>query len=166
MGKMKGKNTSGTNAAKNGGGHCWTITVYKYILSVFHWCWSFSEEWITMLSKWCHANQHISTMPGHICDLYTLQKSLLWSLLLWNDLTWFATVTLHLRMQYTLIAAFPQSPANMYESLGFLLFKVSVFSSCYFYFVLFSFICLCLFKLLFSSSIFLFICPNSLYAWI
>jgi len=43
MGKMKGKNTSGINTAKNGDGHCCTITVYKYILSVFHWCWLFSE---------------------------------------------------------------------------------------------------------------------------
>lgn len=50
-----------------------------------------------------------------------------------------------LRKQYSWIAAFPQSPANILS------------------FSFFSFICLCLFKLLFSPSIFLFICPSPLF---
>lgn len=113
----------------------WYITVYKYILSVFHWCWSFSGERRTTLSKCCHEHQHISTMPGHKHDQNFIntfdQKILLQSLLFWDDLTRFNTVTLHLRKQYTWIAAFPQPPANMFEGMGFLLCQVSIPSSCY-----------------------------------
>lgn len=119
---------------------------------MFHWCWSFSGEWITMLSKWCHEHQHISAMPGHKCDQIftnTLPKEFVtkFTALKWPHLVCHCYSPFEKAIH--LDCCFPTVPQGLFPLL----------------LLLFFFNCLCLFKCLltFSPTIFLFICLSPLF---